>query len=84
MNLAHPYENFMEKTVKTCVICSSLLSGREEKFCSNTCKQKEKYARAMGRSCKFCYKKMKPKKVLGGFEQGCERKRCIASRKARA
>jgi len=66
---------------KDCVVCGKGLEGRQRTFCSNACKQQEKYARAKGRSCKHCHKPIKkPELVMGGFNQSCDRKRCVASR----
>jgi len=31
--------------MKTCVICASSLSGQQQKYCSNKCKQKDHYHR---------------------------------------
>jgi predicted nucleic acid-binding Zn ribbon protein len=64
-----------------CVVCGAPLGGKQATFCSNVCKQREKYARARGRSCKHCHKPIdKPVRVMGGFKQDCDRKRCVASR----
>ena len=62
----------------SCVICDKDLEGRQRTFCSNTCKQKdkfdrqrEKYLRATGRLCIHCHKDMVPEPVMGGYKQVC-------------
>ena len=63
-----------------CVICPEALEGSQRLFCSNTCKQKAKYATAKGEMCGACYKPMKPMPVMGGFKKLCDRKRCVEKR----
>jgi hypothetical protein len=60
--------------------CDKELEGRQAKFCSHRCKQAEKYAVKTGRQCRACHKPMKPKPVLGGYAEYCERKACIKKR----
>ena len=68
------------KQDRECVICSKQLGGSQRIFCSNRCKQAEKYARKCGRICAACHKPIKkPVPVVGGFSQQCDRKRCIGN-----
>ena len=61
----------------TCIICDKELTGRQTLFCSNACKQANKYQVKKGERCKACHKPItKPVPVLGGFDPLCHRKRC--------
>lgn len=67
--------------MKKCVMCKTDLMGSQRLFCSNACKQADKYARKRGKRCAECHKPIpNPVPVLGGFSQCCFRKACIEKR----
>jgi hypothetical protein len=57
--------------MKKCVICKMGLIGSQRLFCSNACKQADKYARRKGERCGKCHSPMNPMPVLGGFRKQC-------------
>ena len=60
-----------------CVICKSELEGGQRTFCSNRCKQEDKYDRKRGLRCATCHKPIKkPVPVMGGYSQQCSRVAC--------
>jgi hypothetical protein len=70
----------LEMTDKVCVVCDATLVDSQRLFCSNRCKMAAKYDQKRGLRCKFCKKPMKPKPVMGGMKQDCDRVRCKANR----
>jgi len=63
--------------MRHCVICDKELDGKQRKFCSNRCKQQDKYEVKCGRRCRVCSAEIKkPIPVMGGFKQTCSRKAC--------
>lgn len=60
----------------SCVRCGASLTGLQTKFCCGACKQAVKNSVSKGVMCGACYKPMKPRKILGGFEKTCSRARC--------
>ena len=67
--------------MKDCVICGAGLTGHQRLFCSNRCKQADKYDRKRGMRCIKCHKPIKvPHAVLGGFRQTCDRKACLTKK----
>ena len=66
--------------MNNCVSCGTKLDGRQQDYCSNTCKQRMKYLFAKGQACRACKKPMKPVPVMGGYEPLCDRVRCVKAR----
>ena len=54
-----------------CVICGEELQGSQRKFCSEACKQRDKYQRQKGERCADCKRPMKPIPVIGGYSELC-------------
>lgn len=68
--------------MKECIICKAELGGSQRMFCSNRCKQADKYDRKRGLRCGKCHKPIKkPVPIPGGYSQQCDRKRCLTKEK---